>query len=86
MFLEHKKVILAKIQMKCGANAYSWEYRAIEISNMVRDFVKEKMKEQHLQAAQDKVRKMKEDILRNKVNTILEEHPELCSKFINEEG
>ena len=86
MFLQHRNVLLAKIMLTFGADVYGWEYRANEISTVVKQFVKDKMKEQHLQAAQDKVRKMNEATLRSKVSMLLEEHPELCSNFISEEG
>ncbi|KJR46359.1 hypothetical protein UF75_3226 [Desulfosporosinus sp. I2] len=81
VFLKNKELLIAKFRMKCGIEVYGWEYRAQEISAIIKDFAKEKMKEQYLQAAQDKVKKMGESALRIKVSALLAEHPELCRTF-----
>ena len=85
IFSENKELLLSEIRMKFGVDVYGWEYRSHEIYNVIKDFGKEKMKAQHLQAAQDKVKKMNEADLRSKVSALLIEHPELCRIFINEE-
>lgn len=85
IFSENKDLLLSKIRIKFGAEVYIWEYKAREISIIIKDFAKEKMKAQHLQAAQDKVKKMNESALRSKVSALLAEHPQLCCIFISEE-
>lgn len=85
VFSENMELLLSQIRMKFGIDVYGWEYRAHEISNVIKDFGKEKMKERYLQDAQDKVKKMNEAALRSRVSALLIEHPELCRIFIDEE-
>ncbi|MEN6325740.1 MAG: hypothetical protein ABFD18_06000 [Syntrophomonas sp.] len=84
-FSANNEILLSKIRYKCGIDVYKWEYRAHDISVIIKDFVKEKMKVQHLQASLDKVKTMNESALRKKVGMLLTENPDLCGFFISEE-
>lgn len=83
IFSLNRDRLLIDIRNALGVDVYRWEHQAPEISKILENFLKKKLKEQYLQDARKEIASMNEKVLKSKLERLLEEFPELCQFFID---
>jgi len=85
-FMKYREDILPRIRMKLGADIYAWGNKAGEARNIIEAFIKEKNAAKYKAMTKERVMKMPDTDLRNRVLKLLDDHPEYCELFLDLEG
>ena len=81
-FQENADTILANIRMELGADIYEWGTQGGKVRGIVAKAVREKAAAVADKTAKERIMKMPEAELRNKVVELLRSHPELYKLFV----
>lgn len=84
IFILNRDHILIDIRNNLGVDVYDWAMKSTTISTIIGNFTKKKLKEKHLQEAHARVTSMGESELKDRLISLLNEHPELCEFFIKQ--
>lgn len=77
-----RTAILAKAKIQFGNDMSMWSIADLSsLQHMLKKAQQEKAKKEKLAGTKEKVRNMKDSILRDRVSAFLDEHPEFCDVF-----
>lgn len=82
IFEEKRKEIITELKLKLGSDVSAWDVSdLITVQSTLKKYQAEKAKKEKLQNTQNYVKRMSEDVLKDKVATFLNAHPEFCDDF-----
>lgn len=85
-FLEYKDEIINRLRIKLSADVFTWGTKAGDVRNIIEAFIREKCAERYRESAKNKVMGMSDTVLRKRVISFLEDHPEYCKIFLEQES
>ncbi len=82
IFEDKRKEIIAELKLKLGNDVSAWDVSdLITVQATLKKHQTEKAKKEKLQNAQNHVKHMSADVLKDKVSAFLNAHPEFCDDF-----
>lgn len=82
IYLEKKNEILTDLKLKLGNDVSAWTASDIvNVQKTLKRYKTEKAKKEKLQNTQNSVKIMNDAVLRDKVTSFLNAHPEFCDEF-----
>jgi predicted house-cleaning noncanonical NTP pyrophosphatase (MazG superfamily) len=72
------------IKSKLGRDVYNWANNVSGVRKLIRSYIKEKMPTEVIVKAQNKIGSMNEKALKNMLNKLMEEDPDLCILILKE--
>ena len=78
-----RDMLISMARQKNGADMSTWGVsELISLQRMLKEAQQEKAKKEKLAATINSIRSMEEPVLRSRIATFLEQHPEFCDSFI----